>query len=442
MILWKLEELLYRWKYIFIPLLILGMPTLAYTAPYAAVVMDAATGKVLESENAHKKRFPASLTKKMTLYLIFDALATGRLKPTSRLYVSAYAASQPPSKLGLKAGERVPLETIIMGLITRSANDAAMVIAEALGTSQAGFVRMMNRKARELGMTKTVFRNPSGLPDPYQVTTAHDMAILALALYRDHRQHYHRFKTRAFTYKGQIIENHNRLLGKVAGVDGFKTGYTRASGFNLTASAERGNRRLFVVVMGGTNRHWRDRRVTKLLEKHFSKPSPIQETRYEETPDAEETEANFDSKMIDNVIQEISVEDHQLKTPVATPAVALSSSLAATAIPTATPTAWVTPQAPVSIKKTSSLKSQKKSKQALTGVQVGHPFDNKLQATLAAQRVAKFTGGTVEVKRTKKHKKTLFLARVKGLTMAQARTVCKDLKKGQQQECFPFSQSS
>jgi len=415
------------------------MAPLAYTAPYAAVVMDAATGKMLESENAYKKRFPASLTKKMTLYLIFDAIAAGRLKLTSRLYVSAYAASQPPTKLGLRAGERVPLETIIRGLITRSANDAAMVAAEALGTTQAGFARMMNHKARELGMTKTVFRNPSGLPDPYQVTTAHDMAILALALYRDHQQHYHHFKTRTFTYKGQIIENHNRLLGKVAGVDGFKTGYTRASGFNLTACAKRNNRRLIVVVMGGANRHWRDRRVTELFEKHFSKPSPIQETLYEETPDAEETEANFDSRMIDNVIQEISVENHQLKDPVITPVVALTQSSKASMAPPAT---WVTPQAPVTIKKRPHPKPKKKPRLALTGVQVGRPFDNKLQATLAAQRIAKFTGGTVEIKRTKKHKKTLFLARVKGLTRAQARIVCKDLQKGQQQECSSFSQSS
>jgi D-alanyl-D-alanine carboxypeptidase len=417
------------WKQIFIFLLIIGFSSLATAAPYAAVVMDAATGKILESENAHKSRFPASLTKKITLLLIFEALASGRLKPTSRLYVSAYAASQPPSKLGLKAGERVPLETIIMGLVTRSANDAAMVAAEALGNTQAGFARMMNAKARELGMTKTVFRNPSGLPDPHQVTTAHDMAILALALYRNHPQHYHRFKVRAFTYKGQTIENHNRLLGKVKGVDCCKTGYTRASGFNLTASAKRNNHRLIVVVMGGANRHWRDRRVTELFEKHFKNSPPIREALYEETADAEETEGNFESKVIDDAIQNIIVENHQIKEEV--PATQTST-------PTVTRAAWVIPEAPVQI----TTKSKNKPKITTTGVQVGRPFDNKLQATLAAQRVANFTGGTVDIKRTKKRKKTLFLARVKGLTMAQARTVCKDLKKGQQQECFPFSQSS
>ncbi|MEI8295120.1 MAG: D-alanyl-D-alanine carboxypeptidase family protein [Alphaproteobacteria bacterium] len=410
-----------NWGRIFICFLIIGFPSLANTAPYAAVVMDAATGKILEGENADQSRFPASLTKKMTLYLIFEALESGRLKPTSTLYVSAHAASQPPSKLGLKKGERVAIETVIMALVTRSANDVAMVAAEALGTTQGGFSRMSNRKARELGMTKTVFRNPSGLPDSHQVTTARDMAVLGLALYRDFPQHYYRFKARAFTYKGQIINNHNKLLGKVPGVDGFKTGYTVASGFNLTASAKRNNRRLIVVVMGGANRHWRDRRVTELFEKHFKKLPSLQQAIYEETVD-EDPEDSFESQVIDDVIKNIVVEDGQLKEPVATPVSAPQTITVVKAKP----------------KRASVVK---KKPQATAGVQIG-AFKNKLQATIAAQRVAKFSGGTVLVKSTKKKGKgNLFLAQVKGLTMEQAQVVCKDLK-GQHRECLPFSKAS
>jgi D-alanyl-D-alanine carboxypeptidase len=222
-------------------------------------------------------------------------------------------------------------------------------------------------------------------------------------------------------------------LGKVPGVDGFKTGYTRASGFNLTASAERNNRRLIVVVMGGANRHWRDRRVTELFDKHFKKLPSVQQTFYEKTSEAEKTEDTFESKVIDDAIQNIVAENHQIKENI---------PITPTPVPTVAQATWVVPQAPVQVIKVKAKDTLKKKKPALptTGIQVG-AFGNKLQATLAAQRVAKFTGGTVNIKAVTKRKKKLFLAQVKGLTMAQARTVCKDLK-GQQQECLPFSQTS
>ncbi len=236
---------------------------------YAAIVIDANTGKTLHESSADQLRYPASLTKMMTIYMLFEGLASGKLKKTTRIPVSAYAAARPPSKLGLKAGQSVTVETAIYALVTKSANDVASAVGEFIGGSEEGFGRIATAKARALGMSRTTFRNPHGLPNPSQVTTARDMARLGLALREHYPQYYSYFSTRSFTYGKRRMGNHNKLLGRVEGVDGIKTGYTRASGFNLVSSVKSGNRRIVAVVLGGTSGASRNAQMTALIRKYM-----------------------------------------------------------------------------------------------------------------------------------------------------------------------------
>jgi D-alanyl-D-alanine carboxypeptidase len=247
--------------------------TSAASSKYAAIVVDANTGKTLFSANAEQARYPASLTKMMTLYMIFERLASGKLKKTTQIQFSRHASARPPTKLGVKAGKSASVETIIYSLVTKSANDSAAAVAEYLGGSEEGFARMMTAKARKLGMSRTVFQNASGLPDPDQRTTARDMAILGIALREHFPQYYPYFSTRSFTYGRQRMANHNRLLGRVKGVDGIKTGYTRASGFNLVSSVGDGKRRVVAVVMGGQTGRARDNHMADLIRKYLPKAS-------------------------------------------------------------------------------------------------------------------------------------------------------------------------
>ncbi len=245
-------------------------PAAAQSERYAAFVMDAASGEVFHAVQADRPLYPASLTKMMTLYLTFQALAAGELTLDTAMPVSAHAAGQPPSKLGLPTGGRLKVEDAILALVTKSANDAAVVLAETLGGSESAFARQMTQQAAALGMTRTVFRNASGLPDTAQVSTARDMALLARALIVDFPQYYGYFSTRSFRWNGRVFENHNRILDTVAGADGLKTGYIRASGYNLAASAIRGGRRFIAVVFGGETIEDRNTRVAALLESAFA----------------------------------------------------------------------------------------------------------------------------------------------------------------------------
>ncbi|MEX2647502.1 MAG: D-alanyl-D-alanine carboxypeptidase [Alphaproteobacteria bacterium] len=240
-------------------------------ADYAALVVDAATQRVLLDRNADARMYPASLTKMMTLYLVFEALEQGRLGLDDRFTVSANAASQPPTKIGLKAGQTIKVRDAILALVTRSANDVATVIAEGLGGTEPKFGRLMTEKARALGMRDTTFRNASGLPDPAMITTARDMIRLAIALKRDFPSHYKFFSARSFTWKGTTFRNHNHLLGEYKGMDGLKTGFTRAAGWNLAASAERDGCRVVAVILGGESRIWRDREMVGLLDLGFER---------------------------------------------------------------------------------------------------------------------------------------------------------------------------
>jgi D-alanyl-D-alanine carboxypeptidase len=266
------------WKGLLLPLvaLLLALAPLAGSAAaadnkYAAIVYDANSGEVLFSKNADAKRYPASLTKIMTLYILFEELDAKRLSLSTKLTVSANAARQPPSKLGVKAGGSIKVEDAILALVTKSANDVAVVVAEAIGGDVSGFAERMNRTARALGMNSSTFRNPHGLPDNGQVTTARDLVRLAQAIQDNFPDYYPYFSKRSFTFRGTRIRNHNRLLGSVEGVDGIKTGYTRASGFNLVTNVDRDGRHVIAVVMGGRTASKRDAHMRSLIAKYLSK---------------------------------------------------------------------------------------------------------------------------------------------------------------------------
>jgi D-alanyl-D-alanine carboxypeptidase len=235
-----------------------------------SIVIDADTGRVLSETNADAITYPASLTKMMTLYLTFEALNAGKLRVDQYLPVSAEAAGKRPTKLHLFAGDSVQVQDLILGVVTRSANDAAAVLAEGMAGTESAFADRMTQKARQLGMTSTVYRNASGLPDPEQYTTGRDVAQLALALLHDFPREYRYFSTREFYFRGNMITNHNHLLDWYAGADGIKTGYIGASGFNLAASAVRNGHRLLGVVMGGPSAGTRDREMAALLDQGFA----------------------------------------------------------------------------------------------------------------------------------------------------------------------------
>lgn len=235
----------------------------------ASILVDARTGTILYQDNADERTYPASLTKIMTLYMLFGELEAGRLSLTSRLSVSSRAESMAPSVLGVKQGESITVETAILAVVTRSANDVAVVIAEAIGGTEANFARMMTQKARSLGMSRTNFANASGLPNLGQLTTARDMAKLAIRVRQDFPDYFSFFSRRDFIYEGVSIPNHNRLLGKVDGVDGIKTGFIRASGFNLVASATRNGQQVVGVIFGGKTAKERDKAMERLLDRGF-----------------------------------------------------------------------------------------------------------------------------------------------------------------------------
>jgi D-alanyl-D-alanine carboxypeptidase len=237
----------------------------AWQAGFAAIVIDAKTGKILDEENPDALRHPASLTKIMTLYMLFERIEQGKLTLKSHLKVSEYASEQPPSKLGVQEGQTISVEDAIKALVTRSANDVAVVVAEALAEDQDAFAVQMTRKARALGMSNTVFKNASGLPDREQVTTARDMATLGRAIQDRFPALYGFFSTQSFYYRGRVIANHNRLLGRVPGVDGIKTGYTNASGFNLVTSVRHKGRHVVAVVLGGRTGAARDQYMRELI---------------------------------------------------------------------------------------------------------------------------------------------------------------------------------
>ena len=259
-------------------------------AKYASFIINENTKRIYHNANADTRNYPASLTKIMTLYLVFDALKSKKISMSSKFKVSKRATRQPPSKLNLSAGSNITVKNAILALVTKSANDVATVIAENLGKSEKNFARLMTRKAKKLGMTRTTFRNASGLPNRGQLSTARDMATLGIAIRKNHPNFFKLFKTKSFIYKGIKYTNHNNLLGSYSGTDGIKTGYTNASGFNLVASVERNGQRIIGVVFGGKKARSRDKHMVTLLNKYFktslskplvriAKPSELPKTR-------------------------------------------------------------------------------------------------------------------------------------------------------------------
>ena len=290
-------------------------------AKYASFIINENTKRIYHNANADTRNYPASLTKIMTLYLVFDALKSKKISMNSKFKVSRRATRQPPSKLNLSAGSNITVKNAILALVTKSANDVATVIAENLGKSERNFARLMTRKAKKLGMTRTTFRNASGLPNRGQLSTARDMATLGIAIRKNHPKFFKLFKTKSFIYKGIKYTNHNNLLGSYSGTDGIKTGYTNASGFNLVASVERNGQRIIGVVFGGKKARSRDKHMVTLLNKYFktslskplvriAKPSELPKTRPKIVV-AEKNIKNFKipPEIINNIIQNDVEED-------------------------------------------------------------------------------------------------------------------------------------
>ncbi|MDA9288974.1 D-alanyl-D-alanine carboxypeptidase [Alphaproteobacteria bacterium] len=259
-------------------------------AKYASFIINENTKRVYHNSNADTRNYPASLTKIMTLYMIFDALKSKKISMNTKFKVSRKATRQPPSKLNLSAGSTILVKDAIFALITKSANDVATVVAENLGKSERNFAKLMTKKAQKLGMKRTTFKNASGLPNRAQLSTARDMATLGMAIRKYHPNFFKLFKTKSFVYKGIKYSNHNNLLGSYSGTDGIKTGYTNASGFNLVASVERNGQRIIGVVFGGKKARSRDKHMIKLLNRYFktnaskplvriAKPSELPKTR-------------------------------------------------------------------------------------------------------------------------------------------------------------------
>jgi D-alanyl-D-alanine carboxypeptidase len=250
---------------------VLPLPAVAERS--SSILIDANTGEILVDQNSDAPRFPASLTKMMTLFLVFDALKDGRMALDRQIDVSAAAATQRPSSIGLRKGDRLSVEQAIGAVVTKSANDAAVALAESLAPTEVQFAEAMTARAKKLGLHDTVFRNATGLPNWRQRTTARDMALLAQALISEHPGYYRFFSTAEFTWKQSKFANHNQMLSDYGGVDGIKTGYIRASGFNLVTSAERDGRRLIGVVFGAPSPRMRDQRMTELLDRGFALPA-------------------------------------------------------------------------------------------------------------------------------------------------------------------------
>jgi len=369
-------------------------------AKYASIIVDADTGVVLHEVNSDTRNYPASLTKMMTLYMTFEALGDGRFTLDQKLRVSKRASGQAPSKLGLKRGATITVRDSILAMVTKSANDVATVIAESLGGDETNFASMMTRKAEEKGMSNTTFRNASGLPNRHQRSTARDLAVLARSLLTDYPEYYHFFSVQSFSWNDSTYKNHNKMLKTYSVVDGIKTGYTRASGFNLAVSAVRYNRRLVGVVMGGRSAKSRNAHMATLLDKGFlAIRSDAVMTEFEKG----QKQAPLDAKE----------KSQQATTAKAAETVKKAKVVKAT--------------------KTVKIISAEKVYKEVWGVQVGSFLryaPAHLAASSAARRLPSLLGNArVVVLPKKEDADTIYHARIIGLDEARARHVCKELKK-------------
>jgi D-alanyl-D-alanine carboxypeptidase len=400
------------------------VPNPAVSGRDSYLILDAASGRELASDRPDELRHPASLTKLMTIYLTFSALDSGRLSLGDALPVSINALNAPPTKMGLAPGGTVNVRDAAMALVTRSANDAAVALAETLGGDEAGFAQLMTQKARQLGMSSTVFRNASGLPNREQVTTARDMARLAYALMRDFPHYYSVFSVQSYPYRGRLLENHNRMLGSYDGADGLKTGYTAASGFNLVMSAMRDNRRLIGVVMGGDSAGQRDRMMADLMDQGFAQAQAMRLslwTSLRKPPSARYTAANFDPGLaIPETTPRLAVAK-AAPPPAPAPAVqpaSVEQRVAGPAVPPPPAEGSVAPGGPPI---------------GSWVIQVGS-FGDSQAAQLALERASSALADTMRsaaatVDEVQMANKTFHRARITNLSQAQAVDGCKRLEK-------------
>ena len=377
-------------------------PALRAEVPFAQMVVDANTGRVLHAANPDGQAHPASLAKIMTLYLVFEAMDKGQLSPYERIRVSKTAAAQSPSKLNVAAGNAVLVRDAVLAVVAKSANDMAVALAERVAGSEADFARAMTDKAHALGMARTVFRNASGLPHPAQVTTARDMMALARALIRDFPHHYTVFATPEFAHAGVTYRNHNQLLGDYAGADGIKTGYIRASGYNLVASAVRDKRRVIGVVMGDRSPATRNARMAELLDRGFETLAGVRVAAFPAAPE-------------------------RIRTSVAQAAPDSAKTIVRTK-----PAAVAVRQTPRSAPARARSRPPTETAQASGGqwlIQVG-AFHRYALAEQAAQNAAKLAPGTLvngEIKivpTSPKKGKPIYRARIAGLSKTEAAKAC------------------
>ncbi len=436
--------------------LLLGAATAApaqANSKYAAIVVDYATGEVLHSRRANVALYPASLTKMMTLYMLFEALDRGELRLGSKLDVSRRAAGMPASKLGVRAGSTITVEQAIDAIVVKSANDVAVVVAEALAGSEQRFAEAMTRQARAIGMRNTIFRNASGLPDRQQKSTAADMAKLAFRLISDHPRYYPYFSRRSFSFNGVNHRGHNRLLVSYAGMDGLKTGYTRASGFNLAATARRSGERVIVVVFGGRSARTRDKEVARLLDLGFERvrerrPAPAIALLPRARPGTAMAAVAV-AEPADAISPEAGpMPAFRPGTLVEVPGVRPASDGTAPVV-AATSTGSVLDALPpaeraviVAAAANAPLPAPNPQRAALAGpyaVQVGAFHDSNL-ARRAAQTAAGLVPqilmqGAIDVSPLKGRRRTVYRARVAGFERAVADQACQMLQQ-QRQECF------
>nr|WP_290699984.1 D-alanyl-D-alanine carboxypeptidase family protein [Halomonas sp. UBA3074] len=410
---------------------------------YAGIVVDLDNGEVLYAENIDDQRYPASLTKMMTLYLTFEALEAGTLRLDEPLPVSPYAAAKPAVKLWLAAGSSIPVDTAIRALAVRSANDVAAVVAEALGGTEARFAQMMTTKARELGMHATTFRNASGLPDDGQITTARDMLTLSVRVMQDFPQYYHYFGLQEFTYRGTRHTSHNRLVRDYPGADGLKTGFIRASGFNVATTAVRGDRRLVGVVMGGFSSQSRDTHMANLLDRSFLRASLRDQQSWMADTDFSQEFMAFappaqpiapqqpaPRQPVLAVVEPNTLSPSANSTPSA-PVIDLEEQLADIATVQRPPPESETPQPDplrAFIERERQLASASETG-GNWGIQVG-AFSQEMQARQLAQqaanRIGQGVGGRVEVD-TLQGQTPVYRARLVALDEQRARQACREL---------------
>lgn len=392
----------------------------AYANPlHASIVIDADTKQVLHELHADAARYPASLTKMMTLYMLFEALEQRKLSLNSRMYVSHHAASMPPTNINLREGDSLSVHEAIQALVVRSANNVAAVVAETLGGSEANFAEMMTAKAYRIGMMGTNFRNASGLPHFQQITTARDMAKLSARLMSDFPQYYHYFSTPSFNFKGTTYNSHNRMVRNVHGVDGLKTGFIRASGFNIATSAKRNNRRVIVVVMGGQTASLRDQQVSQLLEYSFNGGNFAQFV----TNDAI-------ARSMAVAAQPVSVNYSDTKKKIPT---ILSQSDSNKKIKSIRAEKFIESQKVIQAKTTTNkpaekLKVLKNDKNRRWEVQIGS-YAQQQKAQAQAKAAKRWVSGSVVISEIAVSNRKVYRARLVGLQENQAREGCQSLSR-------------